>query len=233
MRKTATLCLVAGLLASSAGARAMTSSTDPNLWLEDVEGDKALAWVRAQNADSIKAIADAPGFSETREYLRTILDSDARIPVVEKIGDQYYTFWKDKAHPAGLWRRTSPQEYRKAEPAWETVIDLDAVNAAENKDKAHPDFVWHGASCLPPQYRRCLVALSRGGSDSDETREFDLHDKAFVKDGFFRPDAKGSLSWRDADSVFVSTDFGPGTMNDSGYARLVKLWQRGTPMASA
>jgi prolyl oligopeptidase len=227
MRKTATLCLVAGLLASSAGARAMTSN-DPNLWLEGVEDAKALAWVKAQNADSIKAIAEAPGFAETRDYLRTILDSDARIPVVEKIGDQYYNLWRDKAHPAGLWRRTSPQEYRKADPAWETVVDLDALNAAEKSN-----FVWHGANCLPPEYRRCLVALSRGGSDADETREFDLQDKAFVKDGFFRPDAKGSLSWRDRDSVYVSTDFGPGSMTTSGYARIVKLWQRGTPMASA
>jgi prolyl oligopeptidase len=92
----------------------------------------------------------------------------------------------------------------QGQPAWETVLDLDALNAAEKAN-----FVWHGASCLPPEYRRCLVALSRGGSDADATREFDLCDKAFVKDGFFRPEAKGQLSWRDADSVYVGTDFGP------------------------
>ena len=227
MRQTVTLCLAAGLLASSAGARAMTTN-DPNLWLEDVEGAKALDWVRAQNADSVKAIADAPGFADTRDYLRGVLDSDAKIPVVEKIGAHYYNFWKDKSHAAGLWRRTTPAEYRKASPAWETVLDLDALNAAEKAN-----FVWHGASCLPPEYRRCLLALSRGGSDADETREFDLADKAFVKDGFFRPEAKGSLSWRNADSVYVSTDFGAGSMTTSGYARIVKQWQRGTPMSAA
>jgi prolyl oligopeptidase len=236
MRPTVTLCLAAGLLASSAGAYAMTTSpttTDPNLWLEDVEGAKALDWVRAQNADSVKAIAQAPGFAETRDYLRSVLDSDAKIPVVEKIGPFYYNFWKDKAHAAGLWRRTTPAEYRKKDPAWETVLDLDALNAAENKAKDRADYVWHGASCLPPEYRRCLLSLSRGGSDADETREFDLNDKAFVKDGFARPEAKGSLSWRDADTVYVSTDFGPGSMNTSGYARIVKLWRRGTPMSAA
>jgi prolyl oligopeptidase len=227
MRPTVTLCLAAGLLASSAGAHAMTTN-DPNLWLEDVEGAKALDWVRAQNADSIKAIADGPGFTETRDYLRGVLDSDAKIPTVEKIGAYYYNFWKDKSHAAGLWRRTTPAEYRKASPAWETVLDLDALNAAEKSN-----FVWHGASCLPPEYRRCLLALSRGGSDADETREFDLGDKAFVKDGFFRPEAKGQVSWRNLDSVYVGTDFGPGSMTTSGYARIVKEWRRGTPMSAA
>jgi prolyl oligopeptidase len=230
MRPTVTLCLAAGLLAS-AGARAMT--TDPNLWLEDVEGAKALDWVRAQNAESVKAIAQAPGFTETRDYLRSVLDSDAKIPVVEKIGPYYYNFWKDKNHAAGLWRRTTPADYRNKNPNWETVLDLDALNAAENKAKDRADYVWHGANCLPPEYKRCLLALSRGGSDADETREFDLGTKAFVQDGFFRPEAKGSLSWHDANSVFVSTDFGAGSMTTSGYARIVKLWQRGTPMTAA
>lgn len=226
MRSTAVFFLVAGLLAFRSGACAV--QTDPYLWLEEVEGGKALEWVRAQNADSVKALADAPGFGETRDYLRAILDSDARIPEVRQLGAHYYNFWKDKAHPAGIWRRTTPAEYRQASPAWETVLDLDAINRAENAN-----FVWHGADCLPPAYRRCLIALSRGGADADETREFDLVDKGFVRDGFFRPEAKGSLSWRDADSVYVGSDFGSGSMTDSGYPRIVKLWRRGTPMASA
>ncbi|MEO8161582.1 MAG: prolyl oligopeptidase family serine peptidase, partial [Arenimonas sp.] len=226
MRPTVTLCLAAGLLASSAGAYAMT--TDPNQWLEGVEDAKALDWVRAQNADSLKALAQAPGFTALRDDLRAILDSDARIPGIEKLGEYYYNFWKDAEHPAGLWRRTTLAEYRKPKPAWETVIDLDAINAAEKAN-----WVWHGVDCLHPEYRHCLVALSRGGSDADETREFDLSTKSWLKDGFYRPEAKGSLGWRDADSVYVATDFGAGSMTDSGYARVVKLWQRGTPMASA
>jgi prolyl oligopeptidase len=220
------LCLASVLLLGSAGARAMTP--DPYLWLEDVTGDKALDWVRAQNAVSQQALTTDPGFEPLRKDLRAILDSDARIPVIEKIGDHFYNFWRDKTHPAGLWRRTTLAEYRKPQPAWETVIDLDAINAAEKAN-----WVWHGAVCLKPEGRHCLVALSRGGSDADITREFDLATKAWVKDGFERPEAKGSLQWRDVDSVYVATDFGAGSMTSSGYARIVKLWKRGTPMASA
>ena len=218
--------LAGALFASAAGAQSVNE--DPHLWLEDVAGDKALEWVRAQNADSQKALTSDPGFATLRDDIRAILDSDARIPEVEKMGEYFYNFWKDKAHPAGLWRRTTLAEYRKAEPAWEVLIDLDALNKAEKEN-----WVWHGAECLEPTYERCLIALSRGGADADVTREFHLVKREWIADGFFRPEAKGSLSWRDADHVYVSTDFGAGSMTESGYARIVKLWTRGTPMAQA
>ena len=218
--------LAGALFASAAGAQSVNE--DPHLWLEDVAGDKALEWVRAQNADSQKALTSDPGFARLRDDIRAILDSDERIPEVEKMGDYFYNFWKDKAHPAGLWRRTTLAEYRKAEPAWEVLIDLDALNKAEKEN-----WVWHGAECLEPTYERCLIALSRGGADADVTREFHLVKREWIADGFFRPEAKGSLSWRDADHVYVSTDFGAGSMTESGYARIVKLWTRGTPMAEA
>ena len=203
-------------------------TTDPYLWLEDVEGKTALDWVRGQNAVSQAALTKDPAFASLRDDLRTILDSEARIPTIEKLGDYYYNFWRDKQNPAGLWRRTTPAEFRKAAPAWEVLVDLDALNKAEKAN-----WVWHGADCLKPDYRHCLVALSRGGSDADVTREFDLASKRWVEGGFFRPEAKGGLSWRDANSVYVRTDFGPGSMTSSGYPRVVKLWQRGTPMAEA
>src|SRR5690606_9044735 len=160
--------------------------------------------------------------------IRAILDSDAKIPGVEKIGGYYYNFWKDKQHERGVWRRTTLDEYRKPEPKWETVLDLDALNKAEDAK-----WVWHGADCLKPKYQRCLIALSPGGSDADVTREFDLATKQFVQDGFFRPEAKGGLSWIDEDTVYVFTDFGPGTLTSSGYPNIVKEWKRGTPLASA
>ncbi len=201
---------------------------DPYLWLEDVEGNKALDWVRAQNAQSQKVLTSDPAFEPLRSDLRAILDSDARIPEVDKLGDYFYNFWRDKNNPAGLWRRTTLAEYRKPSPQWEVLIDLDALNAAEGVT-----WVWHGVDCLKPENRRCLIALSRGGSDADVTREFDLATKSWLADGFSRPEAKGSLGWRDADTVFVSTDFGPGSMTASGYARIAKLWKRGTAMAEA
>ncbi len=226
MRRNSIAWLAGIFLAANAGAQ--TVSEDPNLWLEDVTGDKALDWVRAQNVDSQKALTSDPAFAALRDDLRAILDSNARIPVVIKQGDYYYNFWRDKQNPAGLWRRTTLAEYRKPAPAWEVIIDLDALNKAEKEN-----WVWHGADCLKPAYARCLIALSRGGADADVTREFDLTNKTWLADGFFRPEAKGNVGWKDQDTVYVSTDFGPGSMTTSGYARIVKEWRRGTPMSAA
>jgi prolyl oligopeptidase len=204
------------------------ATPDPYLWLEGVTDDKALDWVRERNAKAEAEIASTPEFKTLESDLRAILDSEARIPGVQKIGPYYYNLWKDKQNPQGLWRRTTLVEYRKPDPKWETVIDLDALNVAEKEN-----WVWHGAECLKPQYERCLIALSRGGSDADVTREFDLDTKTWVQDGFFRPEAKGGLQWIDRDTVFVFTDFGAGSMTTSGYPRIVKQWTRGTPLASA
>lgn len=233
-----TLLLCAGLVASVVGiahAQETDKVTDPSdsyAWLEGVEDQKALQWVRAENAKTEAELAAAPEFKKLEGEIRAILDSDAKIPGVEKIGDHYYNFWKDAKHERGLWRRTTLEEYRKPQPKWETVIDLDALNVAEkrtNEDK----WVWHGADCFKPAYKRCLVALSPGGSDADVTREFDLTTKQWVKDGFFRKEAKGALGWIDQDTVYVFTDFGPGSLTSSGYPRIVKQWKRGTPIESA
>jgi prolyl oligopeptidase len=225
----------AGFAAATGSALAQepTAVTDDKYaWLEEVEGQKPLEWVRAQNAKSEAEIAATPQFKQLEGKILAMLDSDAKIPGVEKIGDYYYNFWKDKNHERGLWRRTTLEEYRKPQPQWETIIDLDALNAAEGlqDDKK---WVWHGADCRKPDYKRCLIALSRGGSDADVTREFDLTTKQWVKDGFFRPEAKGALGWKDADTVYVYTDFGPGSMTPSGYPRIVKEWKRGTPLSAA
>ena len=217
---------------SGEDAMPATGTTDPYQWLEDVGGQKQLDWVRAQNAKAEAELASSAGFKQLEADIRAILDSDAKIPAVEKIGDHYYNFWKDKQHERGLWRRTTLAEYRKAKPQWETVIDLDALNEAEQIPDGKK-WVWHGADCLKPAYERCLIALSPGGSDADVTREFDLATKTWVKDGFFRPEAKGGLGWIDRDNVYVYTDFGAGSVTESGYPRIVKAWRRGTPLAEA
>jgi prolyl oligopeptidase len=228
--------LVAGLSMSDARAdttKADAATADPYLWLEDVEGEKALGWVRERNKESFKELEGDLSFNSLQSDLLAILDSDDKIPYVQKIGAHYYNFWQDKENPRGLWRRTTLDEYRKAEPAWEIVLDIDALNKAEGEN-----WVWHGADCLKPAeakapYERCLISLSRGGADADVTREFDLAAKAWVKDGFFRPEAKGQLGWIDRDTVYVSTDFGEGSMTSSGYPRIAKEWKRGTPMSDA
>ena len=220
--------LSAGLAAAGLAIAQEAPMTDPYLWLEDVEGEKALEWAKARNAESEAELAATPEFKRLEADIRAILDSDAKIPEVQKIGDHYYNFWKDAQHERGLWRRTTLDEYRKPQPRWETVIDLDALNAAEGEN-----WVWHGADCLKPAYERCLVALSRGGADADVTREFDLVNKRWVEGGFFREEAKGGLGWIDRDTVYAFTDFGPGSMTESGYPRVVKQWTRGTPIADA
>ncbi|MBO9662178.1 prolyl oligopeptidase family serine peptidase [Dokdonella sp.] len=213
---------------AAANEKPATMSDDAYLWLEDIHGEKPLAWVRAENERTAKAYAETPQFETMRSRILEVLDSDAKIPFVAKIGERYYNFWKDKAHPRGLWRRTTLAEYRKDQPAWETVIDVDALGKAEGKS-----WVWHGAQCLKPQYRRCLVSLSPGGGDADVVREFDLVDKKFVAGGFELPEAKTQVAWIDADRIYVATDFGPGSMTKSSYPRIVKEWRRGTPLSSA
>jgi prolyl oligopeptidase len=201
---------------------------DPNLWLEDVSGDAALKWVRGQDETTKKELTASADFEPIRARLLSIYNSKDRIPYVTKAGAYYYNFWRDTQHVRGIWRRTSLEEYRKQDPAWETVLDLDKLASDEKEN-----WVWSYEETRYPDYTRALIHLSRGGGDASTTREFDLVAKAFVKDGFTLPEAKTDISWRGADSVYVSTDFGPGSMTDSGYPLVVKTWQRGTPVEKA
>ena len=235
MRQTTLAALALSLLLfpAIASGEDMTASErdhdqDPYLWLEDVMGEEALDWVRARNAVTQAELEAVPGFEDLRQVLLAILDSDDRIPFVSKVGPHYYNFWRDKDHPRGLWRRTTLEEYRQDSPTWEIVLDLDALAAAEQEN-----WVWAGSSQLPPDYTRCLISLSRGGADASVTREFDMVRKEFVADGFFRPEAKGSMSWIDIDRVYIQTDFGDGSLTTSGYPRLTKEWRRGTPLDEA
>jgi len=198
-------------------AQAQAPADDPYQWLEDVEGAKAMAWVREQNGISQPQLEATPGFKELHDRLLAIYNSKERIPGVQKRGKWLYNFWQDEHHPRGIWRRTTLEEYRKPEPRWETVLDIGKLSDAENQK-----WVWKGATCLYPDYRRCLVSLSRGGADAVEVREFDTVAKQFVKGGFVSPESKQDVAWRDADSIYVARDFGPGSMTTSGYARIVK-----------
>lgn len=210
--------------------------TDPYAWLEDVEGTAALEWVTARNAETMAGLGATPAFAATRDQVLAVLDSTDKIPDVSRIGDRYYNVWRDAEHERGLWRRTTLESFRAAEPQWETVLDLDALNAAEGES-----WVWHGATVLRPAVpgehpRRALVDLSRGGSDADVTREFDLVTKAFVdpaEGGFHRPESKGAMTWIDADTVFVYTDFGPGSLTTSGYPRIARRLRRGQTLDQA
>ncbi len=201
---------------------------DPYLWLEEVMGERALTWVRERNTESEALLQAEPGFEALRSSIREVLDSKEQIPYVTRRGDQFYNLWRDASNPRGLWRRATLAEYRKPTPAWETVIDIDALAKVEGEN-----WVWGGATCLAPDYRHALVALSRGGADAQVVREFDTVDKRFIEGGFALPEAKSSAEWIDADHLYVGTDFGPGSLTDSGYPRVIKRWNRGQPLSAA
>jgi len=215
-------------IAMTAATAAFAETDDPYLWLEDIAGEKAMAWVESQNAKSRPAIEGEAGFRPLLERFTAIANSNERIPAVAKRGEFLYNFWQDAANPRGLWRRTTLAEYRKAAPAWEPVLDLDKLSAAENEQWA-----WKGATCLYPKHERCLVSISRGGGDAVEVREFDLARKAFVEGGFLLPESKGGVAWIDEDAIYAARDFGPGTMTRSGYPRQVKRLGRGQALAEA
>jgi prolyl oligopeptidase len=219
---------VAAALVLAACNLAQAQSVDPYQWMEEVQGEKALNWVKQQNQITRDKLKSDTAFDKLRTDVQAVLDSKDRIPGITKMGDSVYNFWMDAQNPRGVWRKTSFAEYKKAQPKWEVVLDVDALAKAENEN-----WVYKGSSCRGPVYDRCLIQLSRGGADAVSIREFDLKTKSFVKDGFQLPEAKSTVTWRDKDHLFVATDFGAGSMTDSGYARIVKEWKRGTTLSSA
>jgi len=198
------------------------------MWLEQVESPKALSWVHEQSEKTLEFLSGQPNFETFRKESLKIMDSDERVPSIRILGDSLYNFWQDADHPRGIWRRCSLPEFLGPSPNWETVLDVDALCRAEDES-----YVWKGASCLGPENRLCLVSLSRGGGDAVIVREFDTSKKSFVKGGFELPEAKNDIGWKDADHVWVGTDFGEGSLTSSGYPRMVKLWTRGTPLEDA
>ncbi len=204
---------------------------DPHQWLEDIDGEAALDWVRAKNAATVEALTEQAAFTDLKERLLGIYDSDERIPFLRLLAEgseEYVNFWQSAAHPRGVWRKTTLSSYRTDEPAWQTVLDLDALAEEEGES-----WVWKGASCLWPDRTRCLLSLSRGGGDAVVIREFDLATRTFVEGGFVIDEAKTDAVWIDRDRLLVATDFGEGSLTESGYPRVVREWVRGTPLADA
>lgn len=200
---------------------------DPYLWLEEVTGDDALAWVRAHNEPTIAELG-GERFEQMRAEALEVLDTDTRIPYVRRRGEYLYNFWRDAHNTRGLWRRTTLESYRTETPEWDVVIDVDDLARTDDTN-----WVWAGADVIEPDHTRALVSLSRGGSDAAVVREFDMATRTFVDDGFQLAEAKSQTTWVDEDTVLVGTDFGEGSLTESGYPRVVKRWRRGQPLAEA
>ncbi len=217
---------VIALCAVGAVAAAAVDS-DPNYWLSDIHGAKALGWVKEQNARSDAALKSDPRYAQDYAAILKSLDVPDRIPLGEIDHGFVYNFWQDASHVRGLWRRTTLADYAKQAPHWETLLDIDKLDADERAQ-----WVWEGADCAP-ESSLCLIRLSPGGGDASVVREFDLKTGRFVSGGFTLPVAKSSAAYVDANTILFATDFGPGTLTTSSYPRIVKLWHRGTPIADA
>ena len=222
------LPLVSAIAFVTVGMSFAKEVADPFQWLEEVEGEKALTWVRAQNDRSLKILQADKRYEDLHAKALTILEAKDRIPMPGFRGGSVYNFWQDDVNVRGLLRRTTVDSYRNATPSWETVLDVDALSKAENAN-----WVYKGSTCLAPDETLCLLSLSEGGKDAIEAREFDNKAKAFVDGGFKLPAGKQSFDWLDKDTLYVAREWGPNTMTESGYPFVVKLWKRGTKLDDA
>jgi len=216
------------LLVFLATALDIHAQEDPYLWLEEVDGEKALEFVEVQNKATVDLLSSSEHYQEIYDKTLAIFNSDERIAYPSVRGNYVYNFWRDKNNQRGIWRRTLLIDYTAGTPKWETLIDIDALSEADGEK-----WVFKGANGLYPSYDRFLIELSRGGGDAVVIREFDVERKQFLKDGFFIEEAKGGVSYVDENTLVVSSDFGEGTLTTSGYPRQVKLWKRGTDLKDA
>ena len=221
-------CCLFFLFLFSLNQSVISSNLDPYLWLEEVEGKKSLAWVEEQNEETFTRYTKSNAFKEKYERIKKELNDDERIPSAYYQNGEMYNFWRDEKNVRGVWRKTSFKSYLKDEPIWENILDIDQLANDEGIN-----WLYKGADCLAPEYKRCLIRLSDGGTDAVTIREFDLEEKKFVKDGFNTYPSKQNASWINEDQILIGADFGEGTMNESGYPMQVKLWNRGESLEEA
>ena len=221
-------CCLFFLFLFSLNQSVISSNLDPYLWLEEVEGKKSLAWVEEQNEETFTRYTESNAFKEKYERIKKELNDDERIPSAYYQNGEMYNFWRDEKNVRGVWRKTSFKSYLKDEPIWENILDIDQLANDEGIN-----WLYKGADCLAPEYKRCLIRLSDGGTDAVTIREFDLEEKKFVKDGFNTYPSKQNASWVNEDQILIGADFGEGSMNESGYPMQVKLWNRGESLEEA
>lgn len=229
-------CVMAAVLAAGCAAspepmptpaEAPAAAPDPYLWLEEVEGERALAWVHQQNNRSLPVLENDPRYAGLLDAALEVAQSRDRLPLGQIRGGYVYNFWQDPDHVRGILRRAPLAGYAANDPRWETVLDIDALARAENAN-----WVYQGADCDPSGVR-CMISLSNGGLDASTDREFDLQTRQFVDGGFVVPEAKSNIGWLDRDMLLVATNWGEGSLTESGYPFILKAWRRGTPLASA
>jgi len=182
-------------------------------WLESIEGNKALSWVKAQNKKTLSELEKDPNYKTFYKAALNILNNKDRIPYGSIRGGYVYNFWQDEHSIRGLWRRTTLSDYKNHQPNWDILLDIDKLAAAENEP-----WVFKGVNCYSQTPDMCLINLSRGGKDAHVTREFDIPTKSFVQAGFILNEAKSDVEWIDEDNLMVATDYGQGTPTNAPLA---------------
>ncbi|MDR6789502.1 prolyl oligopeptidase [Sphingomonas sp. BE138] len=220
--------LASGVAAGAAYAQQRGADADPYVWLEDKDGARAQAWVAAENARTLPRLQNDPRYKQFHAEALAIAAAKDRIPMPQQVMGRIVNFWRDADHPQGILRWTTPTDYAASQPAWRTLLDVDALSKAEGRK-----WVYKGMNCLAPEERLCLIALSEGGEDAVTYREFDLASGQFVANGFVLPTSKQGAAWLDKDTLLVSRDWGAGTMTASSYPCVVKKVTRGQPLAQA
>ena len=207
---------------------AQTILDDPYIWLEKLDSTESMQWVNAENAKTLSVLENDPHFAGFYRDALAIAEAKDRIPMPSQLDGKIFNFWQDSDHVKGIWRYTSAEQYRHADPTWTTVLDLDALSKKE-----HANWVWKGADCEQTQQRRCLINLSDGGEDAVVIREFDLGTAGFVSNGFSIPKGKSRVAWQDKNTLLVAREWQPGELTTSGYPFVVKRLKRGMPLNSA
>ena len=230
MRNIIFLLVAMNFLGATACATSLIKGNemDPFLWLEEIEGKASLDWVRSLNKETVQELKSDSRFSTFETQALEILTAKDRIPRVTLRNGEVFNFWQDETHVRGLWRKTSLRDFRKKEPRWETLLDLDQLSELEKENWVAKRF-----NCRLPDGDQCLISLSRGGKDAVVIREFSLSQRKFINDGFILSEAKSSVQWLNENQLFVGTDFGEGSLTKSGYPRILKLWTRGEPLSKA
>ncbi|NYH12889.1 prolyl oligopeptidase family serine peptidase [Paraburkholderia bryophila] len=204
-------------------------SPDPFLSLEDLDDADALAWVERQNASTRAAWCDNAEFEALKQQLADAYLPRERPVIPDRWKDWAYDLWQDERNPKGIWRRTTWAAWRSGAPVWQTLLDFDALGAAEGTP-----WVCVELDILYPDGDRALITLSPGGSDALVVREFDIDAQQFADGGFAIAKAgKHTASWIDRDTLYVGWDNGRKTLTRSGYPREVRRWTRGTVLADA
>src|SRR5262249_61624524 len=108
----------------------MTES-DPFLWLEDIEGAKALAWVREQNARTLALLERDPRYLRMLTEARAIITAPDRIPYPSFLGERLVNFWQDDRHVRGLWRKAAPESFNAPQASWETALGIATAAAPQ------------------------------------------------------------------------------------------------------